>query len=35
MSSAPGGDTLDFFGTSAFGAPENGILAPTSEERLR
>jgi lantibiotic leader peptide-processing serine protease len=33
--SAPGGDTLDFFGTSAFGAPENGILGPTSEEWLR
>jgi subtilisin family serine protease len=33
--SAPGGDLADFPGTSAFGAPENGILGPTSEEWLR
>ena len=33
--SAPGGDLADFPGTAAFGAPENGILGPTSEEWLR
>jgi lantibiotic leader peptide-processing serine protease len=33
--SGPGGDLADFPGTSAFGAPENGVLGPTSEEWLR
>jgi lantibiotic leader peptide-processing serine protease len=33
--SAPGGDSLDFPGTSAYLAPENRILSPTSEISLR
>jgi subtilisin family serine protease len=33
--SAPGGDALDFPGTSAYFAPENRILSPTSEVALR
>jgi len=33
--SAPGGDSLDFPGTSAYRAPENRILSPTSEISLR
>jgi subtilisin family serine protease len=33
--SAPGGDSLDFPGTSAYRAPENRILGPTSEVSLR
>jgi subtilisin family serine protease len=33
--SAPGGDALDFPGTSAYMAPENRILGPTSEISLR
>ncbi len=33
--SAPGGDALDFPGTSAYSAPENRILSPTSEISLR
>jgi subtilisin family serine protease len=32
--SAPGGDSLDFPGTSAYRAPENRILGPTSEISL-
>ena len=32
--SAPGGDALDFPGTSAYGQPENRILSPTSEVSL-
>ena len=32
--SAPGGDSLDFPGTSAYRAPENRILSPTSEISL-
>jgi subtilisin family serine protease len=33
--SAPGGDSLDFPGTSAYFQPENRILSPTSEVSLR
>ncbi len=33
--SAPGGDSLDFPGTSAYLRPENRILSPTSEISLR
>ena len=33
--SAPGGDSLDFPGTSAYLQPENRILSPTSEVSLR
>jgi lantibiotic leader peptide-processing serine protease len=33
--SAPGGDSLDFPGTSAYRQPENRILSPTSEVSLR
>jgi lantibiotic leader peptide-processing serine protease len=33
--SAPGGDALDFPGTSAYLQPENRILSPTSEVSLR
>ena len=33
--SAPGGDALDFPGTSAYGQPENRVLSPTSEVSLR
>jgi lantibiotic leader peptide-processing serine protease len=33
--SAPGGDALDFPGTSAYLQPENRILSPTSEISLR
>jgi subtilisin family serine protease len=33
--SAPGGDALDFPGTSAYSQPENRILSPTSEVSLR
>ena len=32
--SAPGGDALDFPGTSAYSQPENRILSPTSEVSL-
>jgi lantibiotic leader peptide-processing serine protease len=32
--SAPGGDSLDFPGTSAYSQPENRILSPTSEVSL-
>jgi len=33
--SAPGGDALDFPGTSAYSQPENRILSPTSEVSLQ
>ena len=33
--SAPGGDALDFPGTSAYGQPENRVLSPTSEVSLQ